>query len=47
MQKIWNVKKTNVKLVESLAQDLKVSKIIANLLVLRGIKTFNDAKLFF
>ena len=47
MNKIWDVRKNNVKLVESLAEALKVSKIIANLLVLRGIKTFNDAKLFF
>ena len=47
MTKIWEIRKSNLKLVESLAKDLKVSKIIANLLVLRGIKTFNEAKLFF
>ena len=47
MTKTWDIRKTNLKLVESLAKDLKVSKIIANLLVLRGIKTFNEAKLFF
>ena len=47
MTKAWDIRKTNLKLVESLAKDLKVSKIIANLLVLRGIKTFNEAKLFF
>ena len=45
--KRWEVKKTDNILVEKLAKDLNVSKIIAHLLVLRGIKTFDEAKLFF
>ena len=47
MDKNWEVRKVKNMIVASLAKDLGVSKIIAHLLVLRGIKTFNEAKLFF
>ena len=47
MDKRWEVKKVDNKIVKKLASDLGVSKIIAHLLTLRGVKTFNEAKLFF
>ena len=47
MHKRWEVKKSDTAIVQKLAKDLDVSEIVANLLVLRGIKTFDEAKLFF
>lgn len=47
MDKSWRVKTTNSTTVQKLAKDLGVSKIIAHLLELRGVKTFDDAKQFF
>ena len=47
MNKRWEVKKSDTAIVRKLAKDLNVSKIVAHLLVLRGIKTFDEAKLFF
>ncbi|RXR35315.1 single-stranded-DNA-specific exonuclease RecJ [Flavobacterium piscinae] len=44
----WNIKpKPEPHLVSQLATELKVSKLIASLLVQRGITTFNQAKQFF
>ena len=47
MNKRWEVKKSDSAIVQKLAKDLDVSEIVAHLLVLRGIKTFTEAKLFF
>ena len=47
MAKRWKLKKVDVSIAKKLASDLGVSEIIANLLVLRGVKTFNQAKDFF
>ena len=47
MNKRWEVKKSDSVIVQKLAKDLDVSKIVAHLLALRGIKTFTEAKLFF
>ena len=47
MEKLWQKKICDEKLVDKLAIDLGVSKIISQLLVLRGINTFEDAKSFF
>ena len=47
MQKQWEVKETDNLSVKKLAQELNVSEIIAQLLVLRGINTFEEAKAFF
>ena len=47
MEKLWQKKTCDEKLVDKLAIDLGVSKIISQLLVLRGINTFEDAKSFF
>jgi len=45
--KKWEVKNTDNIIVQKLAKDLGVSKIIAHLLVLRGVTTFDQAKTFF
>ena len=47
MGKRWEIKIADSSLVKDLAKELNVSKIVAHLLVLRGITTFPDAKLFF
>ena len=47
MGKRWEIKIADSSLVKDLAKELNVSKIVAHLLVLRGITTFQDSKLFF
>ena len=47
MNKKWVRKKIDKNIVENLAKDLGVDKIISHLLVLRGIKTFAEAECFF
>jgi single-stranded-DNA-specific exonuclease len=47
MDKRWEVKESKSEIIKKLTKDLDVSKIVANLLALRGIKTFDEAKLFF
>jgi len=47
MRKNWKIKTTESVIVQSLAESLGVSEIVAQLLVLRGITTFDDAKKFF
>ena len=47
MSKNWKIKTTDKSIVQSLAENLGVGKIVAQLLVLRGIITFDDAKKFF
>jgi len=47
LKKIWNVKEvSDNNEVEYLADSLNISEILAKLLVLRGIKTFPEAKRF-
>ena len=47
MKKNWKIKIVDKAIVQSLAKSLGVSKIVAQLLVLRGITTFENAKNFF
>lgn len=48
MEKRWNIKKEGGKLeIQQLSQALNINKVLANLLVQRGIKTFSEAKNFF
>jgi single-stranded-DNA-specific exonuclease len=48
MEKRWVVKpKTNEETVARLAEELKIDKILANLLVQRGVNTYEEAKKFF
>ena len=47
MQKNWHILSSDNAVVTELAKALNVSEIIAHLLVLRGITTFEQAKLFF
>ena len=47
MQKNWNILESNNAVVSKLSKALNVSEIVAHLLVLRGITTFEEAKLFF
>ena len=47
MNKTWSTKKPDLSIVKKLAEDLNVSEIISQLLVQRGIKNFEEAKLFF
>ena len=47
MQKNWNILSSDNIVVSALAKALSVSEIVAHLLVLRGITTFEEAKLFF
>ena len=47
MHKNWNILSPDKTVVAELAEVLDVSEIIAHLLVLRGITTFDEAKLFF
>ena len=47
MKKNWKIKIADKAIAQSLAKSLGVSKIVAQLLVLRGITTFENAKNFF
>ena len=47
MEKNWKIKETNNKIVQELSESLGVSRTIANLLVFRGITTYDEAKYFF
>ena len=47
MQKKWNILSSEKRVVSALAEALNVNKIVAHLLVLRGVTTFEEAKLFF
>jgi single-stranded-DNA-specific exonuclease len=47
MQKNWNILSSDNIVVSALSKALNVSEIVAHLLVLRGITTFDEAKLFF
>ena len=47
METKWNIQKSDESVVHNLASELGVNKIVAHLLVLRGITTFNAAKTFF
>ena len=47
MEKRWEIKIADSSLVKDLAKELNVSEIVAYLLVLRGVTTFQAAKLFF
>lgn len=48
MNKNWNIKpQGEINEVKHLSAALNVNMVIANLLVQRGIKTFNEAKSFF
>tara|TARA_B100001758_G_scaffold247879_1_gene268025 strand:- start:3293 stop:4981 length:1689 start_codon:yes stop_codon:yes gene_type:complete len=47
MKKTWKIKSTDKQNVSLLAKSLGVSKIVAELLVLRGITSFEEAKDFF
>ena len=47
MEKHWNILSADKSVVTSLAKALNVSEIVGRLLVLRGITSFEDAKLFF
>ena len=47
MQKNWNILESNNTVVSKLSKALNVSEIVAHLLVLRGITTFEEAKSFF
>ena len=47
MEKNWNILSLDVTVVSELAKALNVSEIVAHLLVLRGITTYDAAKLFF
>ncbi|MCD6180341.1 MAG: single-stranded-DNA-specific exonuclease RecJ [Bacteroidales bacterium] len=48
MEKRWVIKKKgDEQLINTLAQELDINKHLANLLVQRGVKTFEEAKAFF
>ena len=47
MEKKWNILKSDSTVVPALVLSLSVSEIVAHLLVLRGITTYDDAKVFF
>ncbi|MDC0204646.1 single-stranded-DNA-specific exonuclease RecJ [Flavobacteriales bacterium] len=47
MEKYWNILSADKSAVTSLAKVLNVSEIVGRLLVLRGITSFEEAKLFF
>ena len=47
MQKNWNILESNNTVVSKLSKALNVSEIVAHLLALRGITTFEEAKSFF
>ena len=43
----WNIQNSDSVLVDKLSEELGVNEIVAHLLVLRGITTYNEAKKFF
>tara|TARA_B100000674_G_scaffold57015_1_gene39709 strand:- start:14876 stop:16579 length:1704 start_codon:yes stop_codon:yes gene_type:complete len=43
----WNIQKSDPILVKKLSEELGVNEIVAHLLVLRGINTYDEAKKFF
>ena len=47
METKWNIQKSDESVVHNLASELGVNKIVAHLLFLRGITTFDAAKTFF
>ena len=48
MQKLWRIKKpADINDLKHLSAALNVDMAIANLLILRGIKTFSEARSFF
>jgi single-stranded-DNA-specific exonuclease len=48
MEKIWRIREnTNAPFIPALQEELKVDAIVARLLTLRGISTYEEAKLFF
>ena len=48
MQKKWVVRaEADKELIDKLSEELKFSKILTNLLTQRGVKTYNDARIFF
>ena len=47
METVWNIQNEDKKQVKKLADELGVNEIVAHLLVLRGIITYEDAKKFF
>ena len=47
MESVWNIQNEDKKQVKKLADELGVNEIVAHLLVLRGIITYEDAKKFF
>jgi single-stranded-DNA-specific exonuclease len=48
MEKIWRIREnTNARFIPALQEELKVDAIVARLLTLRGISTYEEAKLFF
>lgn len=47
MQKRWNILKTDNHKVTALRNDLKVSEVICNILVSRGVESFQQARDFF
>lgn len=47
METKWNIQKSDESVVHNLVSELGVNKIVAHLLVLRGITTFDAAKTFF
>ena len=47
IQKNWNILESKKTVVSKLSKALNVSEIVAHLLVLRGITTFDEARLFF
>ncbi|MBE50578.1 MAG: single-stranded-DNA-specific exonuclease RecJ [Flavobacteriales bacterium] len=47
MKNSWEIAKTDQNLVEKISRELKVSEIIAHLLVLRGVSTYQEAERFF
>ncbi|MCG8701798.1 MAG: single-stranded-DNA-specific exonuclease RecJ [Bacteroidales bacterium] len=48
MKKYWRIKeKGDAEIIENLAKELNVSNVLSNLLVQRGVTTFDEAKSFF
>lgn len=48
MEKIWNIRANpNASFIPQLQQELNVDEVVARLLSLRGVTTFEEAKLFF
>jgi len=47
IQKRWNIKPKNIEKTDALFRDLKIHPAICNILVQRGIETYEDARKFF